>query len=90
MVHKDGGEILKDLNLVPSVTSSADEIQCALYSYRATRKTHVKTHYKLKHLGGADLCKNCSICWKKCTTKSNLKAHLVGAHKLTRMDDGIT
>ena len=86
MVQKDVSKIFKDLNLVPKMTSPSDDLQCALCSYRATQKSHLKTHYKLKHLGGADLAMNCNICEKKCSTKSNLKTHLIRVHKLSRED----
>ena len=86
LVQKDVGKIFKDLNLVPSVASPSDDLQCALCTHRASHKNNLKTHYKLKHLGGADLAMSCSICQKKCTTKSNLEKHMIVVHKLSRED----
>ena len=86
LVSKDVGQVFKDLNLVPNVSAGDDELQCALCSYRAGYKSHLKTHYKLKHLGGADLTVSCSICKKRCTTKSNLRSHIVSFHKMSRDD----
>ena len=83
MPKKEVSQVFKELNIVPDVGS---DLQCALCAYVATQKGHLKTHYKLKHLGGADLTMICSMCQKKCTTKSNLKAHLIGVHKMTRED----
>ena len=84
-VKKDVTQVFKDLNLLPSINTS-DDLQCTLCTYKATQKGHLKTHYKLKHLGGADLVMHCSMCHKRCSTKSNLKAHLVSTHKMSKED----
>ena len=81
--RKDIHSALKDLDLLPQMGS---DLGCSMCPYVATKKSHLKRHYKLKHLGGADLAVNCSICSKKCSTKSNLVAHIVAVHKLTRQD----
>ena len=75
---------LTDLDLMPSIESN--NLQCTLCSYKATLKSNLKTHYKLKHLGGADLSMCCSLCQKRCTTKGNLKSHLINLHKLSKED----
>ena len=87
-MKKDVTQVFKDLNLFPALNSVSDDLQCTLCSYNATMKTNLKTHYKLKHLNGADLSRDCNLCQKRCTTKSNLKAHLISVHKMTR-DDAI-
>ena len=83
IVRNDIESSLKDLNLLPQIGSN---LACAMCPYVATVRSSLKTHYKLKHLGGADLAVNCSICSKRCTTKGNLVAHIIAVHKLTRED----
>ena len=80
---KDVSQIFKDLNIVPDMGS---DLQCALCPYKATQKGSLKIHYKLKHLGGADLTAVCSMCQKKCAMKSSLKRHLIQVHKLSSTD----
>ena len=80
---KDISAVFKDLNLVPNLPN---DLQCAVCPYKATQKSNLKTHYKLKHLGGADLTVLCRLCQKKCTTKGNLKSHLLRAHNLSKED----
>ena len=82
-VKKDVGQIFEDLNIVPDMGSG---LQCALCPYVASQKGNLKTHYKLKHLGGADLAVNCSMCQKRCTTKGNLKRHLMQVHSMSVND----
>ena len=79
-VKKDVGVIFKDLNLIPEIP---DDLQCALCVYKATQKGNLKTHYKLKHLGGGGLTCKCAICSQKFSTKGNLKKHLIRCHNLT-------
>ena len=76
---RDVGKVFEELNLIPDVGS---DLQCMMCSYKATQKPHLKTHYKLKHLGGADLIIDCPICKKSIKTKSNLKKHLMKIHDL--------
>ena len=76
----DMGAILSDLNLMPQIP---DSLQCAMCDYKASKKSSLKTHYQLKHLGGGGLAMNCTICQQKFSTKSNLKRHMVKAHNLT-------
>ena len=77
---KDVGSVLKKLNIFPG---DSDELQCTLCPYKATRKSHLKTHYQLKHLGGGGLAVICSICQQKCATKSSCKKHMMSVHKLS-------
>ena len=70
---------MKNLNIIPEIS---DDMQCAMCSYKATRKANLKVHVQLKHLGGIGVSVNCSICQQKVATKSNLKRHLISAHKL--------
>ena len=81
--RKDVQSALKDLNLIPEI---GNELGCSLCSYVATQRGNLKVHYKLKHLGGADLQMNCNLCQKVCTTKSNLKSHMISKHGLSRED----
>ena len=81
--RKDVQSALKDINLMPEM---GNDLACSLCTYVATQKGNLKVHYKLKHLGGADLSMNCNLCQKVCTTKSNLKSHLISKHSLTRED----
>ena len=76
---KDVGQIFQELKIIPDVGS---DLQCALCPYKATQKPHLKTHYKLKHLGGADLIMNCQICKRSIKTKSALKKHIIQVHGL--------
>ena len=76
---KDVSQIFEDLNIVPQLSS---DLQCAMCSYRATTKASLKVHYKLKHLGGADLVETCHICKKSIKMKKALKRHLMNVHKL--------
>ena len=46
--RKDVHAALKDLNLMPQI---GPDLGCSLCPYVATQKSHLKTHYKLKHLG---------------------------------------
>ena len=80
---KDIGTILKDMNILPE---TPNDLQCALCPYKATQKGNLKTHYKLKHLGGADLTMLCRLCQKKCSTKGSLKKHLLTVHNLSKED----
>lgn len=84
VVKRDLNQVFKSLSLMPDI--GRDDLQCALCSYKANQKHNLRTHYKLKHLGGADLSMLCSICQKRCKTKSNLRSHLVNFHKLSRED----
>ncbi|XP_075262752.1 uncharacterized protein LOC142354362 isoform X2 [Convolutriloba macropyga] len=59
---------------------------CAMCSYIATQKHSLKTHYKLKHLGGGDLVMTCQICKVKLKTKGYMKKHYMTVHKL---DDNV-
>ena len=77
---KDVGQVFKDLNLFPEIPN---DLQCALCPYRATMKGNLKTHYKLKHLGGGGLAMNCTICEQKFATKGNLKRHMTKVHNLS-------
>ena len=83
---KDVTQVFKDLNLLPALNSEFDDLQCTLCTYKATMKGNLRTHYKLKHLNGADLSKECNMCQRRCTTKSNLKKHMVVVHKQSRED----
>ena len=80
LVRKDVHTALKDLNLMPNIGTS--DLACSMCPYVATQKSNLKIHYKLKHLGGADVIFDCSICSAKIKTKSNLKTHYRGKHKL--------
>ena len=81
--RKDVQSALEDLNLMPQI---GNDLGCSLCSYVATRRDHLKTHYKLKHLGGAGMSISCNLCQKVCSTKSNLKSHMMSKHGLTRED----
>ena len=70
------------IELMPKL-SDVDK-RCPTCSHVASSKTNLKVHYKLVHLGGADLAVNCSLCQTRCTTKGNLKIHLMGKHKLSK------
>ena len=80
---KDVGQIFKEMKLVPEMGS---DLQCSLCPFLASHKSSLKTHYKLKHLGGADLAMNCSMCEQRFVTKGSLKRHLVNIHKLSSTD----
>ena len=71
------------LSLFPELDKG---LNCGLCSYRATQRGNLKTHYKLKHLGGADLKATCTICQQQFSTKGNLKQHLVKKHNLPHYD----
>ena len=83
--NRDVGSIFKDLNLMPEIP---DDLQCALCCYKATQKGHLKTHYQLKHLGGAGISATCSMCQQKFATRSSLKRHMMSTHKLTSEQAG--
>ena len=74
---------LISLKLMPEIEST--DLSCKMCDYRATQKGHLKTHYKLKHFGGADLIMQCQICEIKLKTKSYMKKHYIKIHKLTDM-----
>ena len=61
-------------------------LRCGLCPYKATQRGNLKTHYKLKHLGGADLKVQCSLCQQVFSTKGNLKKHLINLHNLPLSD----
>ena len=73
-------DVLKYLNILPELP---DDLQCISCPYKATRKTHLKTHYQLKHLGGVGISAICTLCQEKRSTRSNLKRHMISAHNLT-------
>ena len=77
---KDIHTALEDLDLLPQLGS---DLGCSMCPYIATKKSHLKTHYKLKHLGGADLIMTCQICSTKVKTKSYMKKHYMTVHNLT-------
>ena len=78
--RKDVHTALKDLNLMPQF---GNDLACSMCPYIATRKDNLKTHYKLKHLGGADLVMTCQICSIQVKTKSYMKKHYMKVHNLT-------
>ena len=79
IVRKDVQTALKDLNLMPQMGS---DLACSMCAYVARRKGDLKIHYKLKHLGGADVIFDCSICMRKIKTKYSLKVHYKRVHGL--------
>ena len=76
----DVGSVLKKLNILPEVP---DDLQCTLCPYKATAKNSLKTHYKLKHLGGGGLAVDCPICKQRFSLKKNTKRHMISAHQLS-------
>ena len=79
IARKDVQTALKDLNLMPDIGA---DLACAMCPYIATQKGSLKIHYKLKHLGGADLIMTCQICQTKLKTRSYMKKHYMKVHKL--------
>ena len=79
IVRKDVHTALKDLNLMPQIGS---DLACSMCPYISKRKGDLKVHYKLKHLGGADLIFDCAICSMKIKTKPSLKTHYKRVHSL--------
>ena len=80
VARKDAHTALKALNLMPEIGS---DLACASCSYIATQKGNLKTHYKLKHLGGADLLITCQLCSIQIKTKQNIKKHYIRVHCLS-------
>ena len=80
IVRKDVHTALKDLNLMPQIGS---DLACSMCPYISKRKGDLKVHYKLKHLGGADLIMTCQICSIQVKTKSYMKKHYMKVHNLT-------
>ena len=78
--RKDVHTALKDLNLMPQMGS---DLACSMCPYIATQKGNLKVHYKLKHLGGADLIMTCQICGIQVKTKSYMKKHYMAVHNLS-------
>ena len=78
--RKDIHSALKDLDLLPQIGS---DLGCSMCPYIAKQKSHLKTHYKLKHLGGADLIMTCQICSTQVKTKSYMKKHYMKVHNLS-------
>ena len=76
---RDVSQIFQDLNIVPQLSS---DLQCAMCAYIATTKSSLRVHYKLKHLGGADLIETCPLCKKSIKMRKALKKHLINVHKL--------
>ena len=75
-LHND----LTQMGLMPEISNS--DLSCKMCNYTATQKTHLKTHYKLKHFGGADLIMKCQICEITIKTKSAIKKHYMKVHNL--------
>ena len=80
--RKDFHSALKDLDLLPQIGS---DLGCSMCPYVATKKSHLKTHYKLKHLGGADLIMTCQICSTQIKTRSSMKKHYMKMHNLSNV-----
>ena len=80
--RKDIHSALKDLDLLPQI---GPDLGCSMCPYVATKKSHLKTHYKLKHLGGADLIMTCQICSTQVKTKSYMKKHYMKVHNLSEV-----
>ena len=80
VIRKDVHTALKDLNLMPQISS---DLACSMCPYISKRKGDLKVHYKLKHLGGADLIMTCQICSIQVKTKSYMKKHYIKVHNLT-------
>ncbi len=78
-LHKD----LTDFNLISDFSNSS--LCCKMCDYVATRRFNLKTHYKLKHLGGADLVMQCQICDVSVKTKGTMKKHYMKKHNLKEM-----
>ena len=78
--RKDVHTALNDLNLMPQMGS---DLACSMCPYIATQKGNLKVHYKLKHLGGADLIMTCKICGLQMKTKGVLKRHYMNVHCLS-------
>ena len=78
--NRDVGSVLKKLNILPEVP---DDLQCTLCPYKATAKNSLKTHYKLKHLGGGGLSVACAICEQTFSMKKSAKRHMIAVHKLS-------
>ncbi len=72
---------LSDFNLIADISKS--DLSCKMCPYVATQRGHLKVHYKLKHLGGADLVMKCQICGVSVKTKSYIKKHYMNKHNLT-------
>ncbi len=72
---------LETLNLIPEMSNS--DLSCKVCSYVATKKSNLKVHYQLKHLGGAGLIMKCQICGTTVKTKAYIKKHYMSVHNLT-------
>ena len=67
-------------SLVPHLPS---DLECSKCDYVTTNKGSLIVHYKLRHLGGADLIMTCQICHKQVKTRSYMLKHYRKIHNLT-------